>query len=519
VIYSANQLITQSSRLSHASIDAFPSMPNNQKYNALVCSPQLEFNPTSGIVKGQIKRGRTIKIKNVSMNSTAFCARAASNSPDVEISSTEGFITGNGGVLDLCITATPRKSGVFEDVIIISVAGSNGKVYRVPIKFEGKIADVAIEESGDDDIKDGILVGSWGSKDLTMQNRGIVNARVIFDLRRLPHFRIRWKPKSLDFASAHTGTTGRVARRVSTSSGRRVSTSSNPNRPLNLDSNYKKAPGIKFSKKPLDDISKKIVGITVISPADPIYAFDRNEIKCITPAGVKTRMTAITEDEEEDDIVPITVIRDSQTDSIAPTGSIYVFDLVPGEAVDIQLVFKPLDITAYNLDLPVHVIGNPINQIVHLITESIPSPLSMSISNINFKNKVVFKQLALTANSTYIAPSTSKEIVILKNCLNGPLRLWFDVRSLEESSVFSIEPTQAVLEEGESLKATVLFKPETAGVFTADVPLYVDKLGQKVPFQLSMSGTGVEPSLAVDPPELYLPMIPVGETATSIFHV
>jgi hypothetical protein len=34
-----------------------------------------------------------------------------------------------------------------------------------------------------------------------------------------------------------------------------------------------------------------------------------------------------------------------------------------------------------------------------------------------------------------------------------------------------------------------------------------------------MSGTGVEPSLAVDPPELYLPMIPVGETATSIFHV
>jgi hypothetical protein len=77
--------------------------------------------------------------------------------------------------------------------------------------------------------------------------------------------------------------------------------------------------------------------------------------------------------------------------------------------------------------------------------------------------------------------------VVLKNCLNGPLRLWFDVRSLEDSSVFSIEPTQATLEEGQSLKATVLFKPETSGVFTADVPLYVDKLGQKVPFQLSLS--------------------------------
>jgi hypothetical protein len=442
-------------------------MSNNQKYNALVCSPQLEFNPTSGIVKGQIKRGRTIKIKNVSMNSTAFCARAASNSPDIEISSTEGFITGNGGVLDLCITATPCKSGVFEDVIIISVAGSNGKVYRVPIKYEGKLADVNIEESGDDDIKDGILVGSWGTKDFTMQNRGIVNARVIFDLRRLPHFRIRWKPKSPNFTS-QPGTTTRV--------NRRISTSSNRDRPaVNLDTSYRKAPGIKFSKKPLDDETKKIIGITVISPADPMFAFDRNVVKSVS-SGLKNRMTAITEDEEEES-TPITVIRDSQPESVSPTGSLYVFDLVPGEAVDIQLVFKPLDITAYALDLPVRVIGNPTNQIVRLITESIPSPLSMSITNINFKNKVVFKQLALTANSTYIAPSTSKEIVLLKNCLNGPLRLWFDVRSLEDSSVFSIEPTQALLEEGESLKATVLFKPETAGVFTADVPLYVDKLG------------------------------------------
>lgn len=373
VLYSQTSL---SSRLSNTSLETNSS---SCKYNALACSPNLEFNPTGGVIKGQIKRGRTIKVRNLSMHATAFVARVASNSPEVEISTTEGFIAGNGGMLELTIFATPSKSGAFEEVILIYFAGS-GRIFRIPIRFEGKVADIAADDGMDDDIKDGILVGSWGAKDITLFNRGIVNARAILDLRRLPQFRIRWKPKSGNLPP-----------------GSQTSTRINPRRASSARSptlfvfdpsqtSTKKAPGIKFSKRPLPEEGKKIVGITVITPQDPIYSFDQDGSNSLKESR-DFKMAAITEDREEQAGNAMTITTSSD-ETMPLSGNLYLIDLVPGEIAEIQLVFKPTEVISFSLELPIRIVGNPVNPQIRIVTEAIPSPLSMSITNINFKNKV-----------------------------------------------------------------------------------------------------------------------------------
>ena len=202
------------------------------------------------------------------------------------------------------------------------------------------------------------------------------------------------------------------------------------------------------------------------------------------------------------------------TINVAPEqGKLYVIDILIGECADLQLVFKPKNSKVLKLELPVRIIGNPTLQYLSIKTDSLPAPLSVSSKSITFKNKVVFGR---ESNQVSIR---SKESLHLKNNSRSVLKWSFDSKILEDCTVFSIEPNQGTLQPNDSITAPIFFKPEVPGRNKISVPLHIDKMNQKVPISIDIRGTGVEASLVLDPPQIFMPLTAVGETSTSAVSI
>ncbi|KAJ3220965.1 Cilia- and flagella-associated protein 47 [Clydaea vesicula] len=448
------------------------SIMDLSKYNILSTLNQSDNTQSSK------KKTRSIKIKNCSSHISAYMVRKSLQS-DLEFSSTNGFIPGNGGILEIFLSALPKKTGVTEE-------------------YEGRMSEIGIEEL-EEDLCD-ILVGSWGIKNFNIVNKGPVHARVIIDLRQHPEFTCRKRPAPHAQFQEKLEKRNSVINRVLTpdenflglsgsfdksTNGRKLSVLGAG--PLALSTHFSgrtstvgHARNIKKRYTELDVSSGgSIPDFYVITPQDHLYDFDKVE-------GKKEL-----------------------------TGNLYVVDFHQGEKWELQLLFKPKKVKSHDYKLPIMTIGNPTLSHLSIVAFSTPSPILISKTNINFKHRVIFKQPVITAQTL---GNNNKEIVVLKNCTNTALRWWFDLRNSPEfEKNFKVEPAQGVIPAKQSLNLSLWFKPEAAGGVQMDIPLFCDK--SKDPFLFTLQGTGMEPSLTLDPPELYLPIVPLGESSLAVFSI
>ncbi|KAI9205277.1 uncharacterized protein BJ171DRAFT_615867 [Polychytrium aggregatum] len=482
---------------SHARRSSMTSGPGpsyhlyNKLFEVIIGAP---VGNSSSNTKIPPRGSKIVRIKNPGSSPCFFHAHTATANLDVTIHPQFGIIA-PGTIAELMISVLPSRTGVCEDSLVINLIG-NSKVLRVPFKYDGKSSDVSIQPVGPD-LERGTIIGSWSSRDLNMSNRGMTASRILFDLRKYPDYEIRIK-SIFDGVDA------------STSAFNRISSPMNRNRA--------KSPGA-FQRggalRPKEDMLLLVKQrIKAIGYVDDYFNFD----------GTFARSNSVHQSQSQirrpDDLGKRRSVTERE-DFINSSsfGSLYLIDILPSETMICELVFHPRSVQTYSFRLPVCILGSVSQPTISVETEGVPSPITINRMGINFKNKVVFRD---TGSSGISHLSTAaKDTFNFESNLDGkPIEWWFDLEPLEDSdNVFKLDPSRGVLPPGESQTIIVSFQPETTGVYESVLPLHMDYLGAKAPFMITLQGTGVEPSLAFDPPEIFLPVVPSGSESTAIFNV
>ncbi|KAJ3174886.1 Cilia- and flagella-associated protein 47, partial [Irineochytrium annulatum] len=483
--------------------DSLEGDPTLAWYNAFAGYDLIPSPPAPVVVvtkaskeSGAATKGwRVIRVKNTSPNACFFAAKTLSGSPDADITPRSGAIPGSGGVLELTVCVMPTRVGSMEDAVLISIIGG-GKTIKVPFKYEGRLPEMEVVTSAyqtmtatntdDDEVEpvpfsDGTIIGSWSSFAISAENTGSVVARAVIDLRAHPEFQ-------LDVVSIEN-------RLLTQSPGTGSGTNSIPSS-ARASSSPKKG-----GKQQVVAAPSKEYALKVYSERDDLFYFDENgptKRNLMRPFSPKKRR-AFNEKSAED------------------KGKIYVFQLQPNEKLSGEMVFRPKVTDSISFVLPVRVIGMNTVPAVVIDTKGLPSPISVSKTLINFKNKVVFRD---SGTGVSHLKNVAKETLQITNNATKAINWSFDTEPLEEfDNTFRIDPWHGSIAPGAVQSVNVAFSPENTGFFKTQVPMHIDYLGHHAPFILGIQGTGVEPSLAFEPSEIFLPIVPLGSETSATFTI
>ncbi|KAJ3172770.1 Cilia- and flagella-associated protein 47 [Geranomyces variabilis] len=398
-----------------------------------------------------------IKIKNSSANPAVFTARNESPHArsEAHVEPKSGTIPAASAV-ELALQCVPTVPGLIEETAIITTVGG-GRVIRVPYKYEAHTPEIVFDETYGD-LGKGTVIGSSGTKRVIMTNKGNVSAGVVIDLRDFHDFEVKLRDASV-----------LTARKVSTPVPRPRTTSARHRR-------------IKEVETP----AKNSHLIQSLGSDHMLYNFDNCTWK-------------------------------RARSNHNRTGKIFLIEVPAGEDIVAEIVFVPTRVARYDFDLSMYLIGSTSVPTIRIEAEGLQSPLHISRSLIDFKNRVVHRG---DGHSVSHLKSASKETLILTNESKNSMEWWFDLDPLDRAEkVFKIESWRNVLEPGASQTVTVTFQPESTGLFEVNVPLHVDYLGPKPLLHVPLQGFGVEPSLAFDPPEIFMPITPAGVASTAVFSI
>ncbi|KAI9363918.1 hypothetical protein DFJ73DRAFT_792715 [Zopfochytrium polystomum] len=425
---------------------------------------------------------RSIKIKNSSPNACYFTARGVTISSDVNISPTSGIMPGNGTVTEIMLAICPSAPGVFENAVAITIIGSN-KSIKVPFRYEGRRPSVTVKAQDFSTFSAGTIIGSWTSADILIVNDGTVVSRVAFDLRLYEPFSM--KIKSIEEA---------MERAPGTASSRTTSTASPRSKTRQVVQPYY---GLKESR------------ILDIEAGNPLFQTDSPSAILSSIRTYSRRMS------RAESVVDRHVSEETQA---AQVGKAFIVEIQPQEKIKCELIFRPHSSRTYAFQFPVQNFGVLDLDPITGEAMGIPSPIHLSKTSINFKNRVVFKDQGILGVSHF--KSLSKETISLTNNSSKAINWSFDLQPLEEiDNVFKIEPSHGHMPVGSSQTISVTFQPEVTGNFQVQAPLHIDYMGMQAPFALLIQGTGVEPSLAFEPPEIFLPTIPLAAETVATFYI
>ncbi|KAJ3162294.1 Cilia- and flagella-associated protein 47 [Geranomyces michiganensis] len=398
-----------------------------------------------------------IRIKNNSTNPAVFTARNETEHArsEARVEPDRGTIPA-AAAIELALHCVPTVPGKIEETAVITTIGG-GRVIRVPYRYEASAPEIVFDVTYGD-LGKGTVIGSSGTKRVIMTNRGTVSAGIVIDLRDYNDFDVK-------------------IRDVSVLATRKVSTP--VSRPRTTSGRHRRV-------KEIESPAKNGHLIQSLGNDHPLWGFDSCAWKRARPNHDRT-------------------------------GKIFLIEVPAGEDIVAEIVFVPTRVARYDFDLSLYLIGSTAVPTIRIEAEGMESPLHLSKSVIDFKNRVVHRG---DSHSVSHLKSASKETLILTNRSKNPMEWWFDLDPLDGAEkVFKIEPWRNVLEAGATQTVTITFQPESTGLFEVSVPLHVDYLGPKPLLHVPLQGFGVEPSLAFDPPEIFLPISAAGVATTAVFSV
>ncbi|KAJ1569303.1 Cilia- and flagella-associated protein 47, partial [Nowakowskiella sp. JEL0078] len=455
---------------------------------------------------------RSIKIKNQSTNSCFFTAHLQSSNSEIVLEITSGIIPGSG-ILELPVKVVATKIGIFEDIVVVSIAGA-GRLIKIPVKYESRAPEVEVKK-GISDLETPTMVGSTNFSEFILKNYGSVTSRVLMDLRARNEFGI--KIKSIELFERTKNSKPPMLMR-SKNEKKEISINSeaindNPisNRMCVISEDHKlfdfdgtiQSRRIKPNSRKLGKILKGIVKSLNSQQSS-------NNIDGVTLSTNASYMSIEDQDKNQKNLIIPSYSKEKKY------GNIYLIEIKPGEIFTLSIIFSPKIVKKIFFDFPVRVLGSTAFSTFPITAEGILSSIQISRTFICFKNKVVFRD---TGNGVSHLSGTLKETFTMSNTSQNSVQWLYDLSSLEEKDhVFRIEPSKGRIPPCESQIITISFQPESVGKYEASIPVHLE-FSEKPQFNINIQGSGVEPSLVFDPPEIFLPIIPIGFECSTSFVI
>lgn len=184
-----------------------------------------------------------------------------------------------------------------------------------------------------------------------------------------------------------------------------------------------------------------------------------------------------------------------------------------GEVVKTALIFRPSAVVDHGFELPLSMAGLPSTPSIRRVVAAtgLKPPLLISESEIDFGHKVVLGQRS--RRPPYM------KFVRLTNDHDQDIdwRLAVDTEQLRKSP-FHFEPSSGSLPPGATCDVKISFAPREPVLFAGQVDSFIH-LSPQTYISLSLRGIGCFPMLTFDPPQVVLPMVPLGLRSEVIFNV
>ena len=462
---------------------------------------------------------KLIKIRNSGSSLAYFTVTNSNVRSEVAAYPMTGVIDPDGGVLELLIWVIPSRPSdqPVEDYVLVNIAGS-GRQIRIPVLYESKTPQVECFRSASKAMQFSAAVGSQDRQELFMRNTGPVAAKVLFDLRHLPEMSIGLAKA---FTTSHRSPEAAAKRRVSVASKHQATST--------LDTKN----------------NEMMFRLARIGEDDDMIEW------CL-----RNYVTSFGSNQE-----PFSTRLISKYEQ--QPCQLFALELLPTQQVLISITYKPTEKAEATKMLPMRVFGvsgehtsstDPLNMTFPVHLSGFVSPLKISRSTIVFKNKIVHVRDPSTVQTggqgggPMRASVASREAIELRNVGDEAITWTLDPEIFGESAdlfgsrntiqlkhsvgtiststassdVFKFDVWNGILQPGEMTTITSSFFPPVTGHYATSVSIYVNYQSTLHPsscFLLEFSGTGVEPALIFDPPEIFIPVSPQGEESVVVFSL
>lgn len=192
---------------------------------------------------------------------------------------------------------------------------------------------------------------------------------------------------------------------------------------------------------------------------------------------------------------------------------LYVIDSLPGDEFSFAVIFQPKMAKDYFEKIPVKLLGSIDYKYIEMNTRGISSPLTLS------RTEIVFRDVLFSSFSNGSQPE-NKEIFSITNSAENEID-WFleDHSNIRNDSIFLIEPKTGLLQIGETQLITITFSPDFASNYVMNAILKTVYHDKQVEFNVNIKGKCVKPSISFEPPEIFLPIVPLGVVSTYSFFI
>lgn len=204
-------------------------------------------------------------------------------------------------------------------------------------------------------------------------------------------------------------------------------------------------------------------------------------------------------------------------------------DSNPGDRFVVDIIYAPTSIGNYSGAISGHMLGcatqsgsivvsqmvSLISGIVHIPIEcnGINSPIQISSKSIVFKEKIMHIQ---PVKSGHEIPIISQ--LTLTNVSEEPVDFICQI-SMNDTGIFSVEPTKGNLGVGKTQKLNVTFSPFKTGVFETKLNIGIKYMNIDSSIPVKLLGSAANPTVTFSPPEIYLPIVPHGIESSVIFSI
>ncbi|KAJ3253631.1 Cilia- and flagella-associated protein 47 [Boothiomyces macroporosus] len=194
----------------------------------------------------------------------------------------------------------------------------------------------------------------------------------------------------------------------------------------------------------------------------------------------------------------------------------------------VDIIYAPTSIGNYSGAISGHMLGcatqpgivvsqmvSLISGIVHIPIEcsGINSPIQISSKSIVFKEKIMHIQ---PVKSGHEIPIISQ--LTLTNVSEEPVDFVCQI-SMNDTGIFSVEPTKGNLGVGKTQKLNVTFSPFKTGVFETKLNIGIKYMNIDSSIPVKLLGSAANPTVTFSPPEIYLPIVPHGIESSVIFSI
>lgn len=483
-----NTNITHQSTGKHALAIDFGNVPvfllkssklkNSANTNANILALSEISIPLPYSVKDSSRQIKTVKLRNTAGHSCMFFA--SSTSSDIIINPSYGIIPEGNGSTDIHVSIIATKFGVADEVIVFDFLGS-GKVLKIPVRFNGIFASVSGSRSEPNLIESSVILGSIGISEIIFGNSGPVSARIAVDFREYPDFKLKLvnEPNIL--------------------------------KPPNTSSSSAFKKSSRISKKRETNSAKKEDRIILIDEEHKLYGID----SITTEGDFKEQRSSLYRN--------VSSLEESQTNgsnkagalaslstSKTAKGGLYLFEILPYESLALEVLFQPRSIRSWNFNLPIKLLNTDGLLKIPIQTKGVSSPLKISATAIDFKHFVLTNEQQNDSRESFTIQNEGNSVI------TWDLEIAPDASS---AAIFKTLTKSGAINPGKNETLVVTFTPKSIGSFKANLMVHFNYKDIKTVFTIVLSGNGVDPCLAFDPPELYLPIAICGSTIMTSFSI